>query len=398
MGKGRITGLFCFDGPLYKDKNGVYCSITLTDEMISRYFEVIDFLYIVVRTFESDKAYTELNMKPLTLKNIQVVEVNNLNSFKGILTKHHFEKKVLKYVLNSNMIFARMPSIISNSVIKIAKKIKKEYLVEVGGCAWDSYWNHGILGKIIAPIMYFEEKINVRDAAFAIYVTEVFLQKRYPNNNLTASCSNVYINNQSDNVLENRIKKIKNSNFKKIIIGQAVNSIDVKYKGEHLILYAMKELEKYGYNIEFQVAGPGSGDFLISLSKKLKIENKLKLLGVMKKEELIEWMKNIDLYVQPSKQEGLPRSVIEAMSVACPCLGSNIAGIPELLDKECLFIPNNIGQISEKIEYIMSRDILIYQAKHNFDKAKKYNIESITEKRNDIFKQYRKSIFDIANK
>ena len=154
-----MIGLFCFDGPIYKDKDGIYCSVTLTNEMFNRYFDVVDKLVVIIRTFNINKSYTELNMKPLDLDKIKVIEVENINNIKGfIIGKRIFEKKIENTVKNSDMIFARMPSIISNSVLKVAIKLKKDYLVEVGGCAWDSYWNHGILGKIVAPIMYYNEK------------------------------------------------------------------------------------------------------------------------------------------------------------------------------------------------------------------------------------------------
>lgn len=173
-----MVGLFCFDGPLYKDKNGVYCNVTLTDEMFARYFSVVNILIVMVRTFQSDKTYLELNMKPLRNPNIKVFEVENFNTPKGfLLDKNKFEKKISEQIKNVDLIFARMPSVTANSVLKIACRLKKPYLVEVGGCAWDSYWNHGIMGKIIAPLMYHEEKKYVAKADYAIYVTETFYRE-----------------------------------------------------------------------------------------------------------------------------------------------------------------------------------------------------------------------------
>lgn len=240
-----MIGLFCFDGPLYKDKNGEYCNVTLTDEMFERYFGVVDKLIVIVRTYSVDKTYLELNMRPLTIKNIEVVEVRNFNTFRGFLVdKRKFEKEVIKFVAKADMIFARMPSNTSNSVLKVALKLGKPYLVEVGGCAWDSYWNHGIIGKIIAPLMYFREKKYVAKAEFATYVTKKFLQRRYPNKKTTTNCSNVYLQPMDNSVLKKRLEKIEVMDVRKVIFGQAVNSIDVKYKGEHLIIQAMSELKK----------------------------------------------------------------------------------------------------------------------------------------------------------
>lgn len=388
-----MIGLFCFDGPLYKDKNGVYCNVTLTDEMFERYFNVVDKLIVMVRTFSSDKTYHELNMRPLTNTNIEVFEVKNFNTLKGFTKdKFEFERSIVNIIKDVNLIFARMPSNTSNSVLKIACRYNKPYLVEVGGCAWDSYWNHGIIGKFIAPLMYYEEKKYVKKAICATYVTESFLQKRYPNRNLTTNCSNVYLAPVDDTILEQRLKKIEETDLKKVKFGQAVNSIDVKYKGEHLIIRAIGILKKKGIHVTYEVVGPGSGEYLKQIAKENDVEDQLVLIGTLKKDEMIEWYKNIDIYTQPSKQEGLPRSVIEAMSVGCPCIGSNIAGIPELLDEDCLFNPNKMSKIISVIEALLNKDCLKSKAVNNFNRAQKYDINVIEKRRQIIFMEYKKRL------
>ena len=57
-----------------------------------------------------------------------------------------------------------MPSNLGNMGVKYAKKYNKKYLVEVVGCPWDSLRNHSIIGKVIAPIEYLKQKVNVKGA------------------------------------------------------------------------------------------------------------------------------------------------------------------------------------------------------------------------------------------
>lgn len=388
--KRLVRGMFTFDGPLYRDKNGVYCSINLTNEMFERFFTVVDRLYVVVRVYTSTQAYDELNLKPLNTVKMHIIEVDNFLTPMGLLYKKHcFEKNIRNIVTDMDLIFARMPSTISNSILKIVNRLKKPYLVEVGGCAWDSFWNHSFYGKIVAPYMYVEEKKYIKNAAFATYVTKQFLQKRYPNSKVTTNCSNVYLGVVHKNVLEQRLKKIAHMDVNKVVFGQAVSSIDVRYKGEHYIIRVMAELKKKGIIIDFQIVGPGDGDILKSEAIKYGVYDQLHLLGTMKKDEIIEWYKTIDIYVQPSRQEGLPRSVIEAMSVGCPVLGSNIAGIPELLDKECLFNPSKNKEIIIAIEKLLDKEIMSDKARTNFYKAKDYEINVIEARRQLIFKKYR---------
>lgn len=388
-----VVGLFCFDGPLYKDKNGVYCNVTLTNEMFDRYFCVVDKLYIVVRTFVTDKTYVEMNMKPLDLKCMEVVEVDNFNTIHGFISKKkEFKKSIGELLDRVDLIFARMPSQTSNAVLDVAQRKRKRYLVEVGGCAWDSFWNHGLIGKAIAPYMYLSARKNIKKADFATYVTKEFLQKRYPNDNFTTNCSNVYLSASDDDVLAERLKKIEMANLVRPIFGQAVNSIDVKYKGEHLVLRAMKALKEKGIIAEFQVVGPGTGDFLMAEAEKYGVSDQLKILGTLQKNEMSDWLRTIDIYTQPSKQEGLPRSVIEAMSFGCPAVGSDLAGIPELLDKECLFNPDKNNQIVKSLLWLLERRNMTAQAKANFERAKEYNLADIELRRREIFSQYQSNV------
>ena len=101
----------------------------------------------------------------------------------------------------------------------------------------------------------------------------------------------------------------------------------------------------------------------------------------------------MDIYVQPSLQEGLPRSVIEAMSVGLPCIGSDVAGIPELLDKEWVFKRkgNKAEEIAELLKNI-EKDSLRKQAERNYKESSLYDYVLLLKKRYSILQQYKKYI------
>ncbi|MFR9276345.1 glycosyltransferase [Finegoldia magna] len=77
--------------------------------------------------------------------------------------------------------------------------------------------------------------------------------------------------------------------------------------------------------------GGGNQDYLLSIAKTYHVEDRVIFWGRLSPEKVQEWMDKVDIYIQPSLQEGLPRSVIEAMSRGCLVLGAR-TGIPELLD------------------------------------------------------------------
>lgn len=390
-----MRGLFCCDWYIYKDNEGNYYDITLTKEVLDRYLKIVDQLFIAIRVKQIEDRSLIKNYSKLPSEKVHIYELPDILSPKGIIFEQKRTKQLLNNVVeNSDLIFVRLPSLVGNKVIKIAKEKGKPYLSEVGGCAWDSYWNHSIKGKVLAPYMFFNMRKVVRGSHFTSYVTEKFLQKRYPTNGQTCSCSNVVLKQCGDiNILKNRLKKIEKFDKKKPVIIGTTAAVNVKYKGQQYVIKAISKLNSKGYNLHYHLVGSGDNSYLKRVAKKYGVLDKVHFLGVMKHEDVLSWLEEIDIYVQPSKQEGLPRALIEAMSKGCPAIGSTTAGIPELLNNSMIFNNGNVNQICEKLEYLInSRDFMKEQATLNFNKAKEYDYKIIEERRFKFFKKYLKTV------
>ena len=388
-----MKAIFCYDGPMYKDESGSYYDSILNDQMFERYFKVADQLELIIRTRYITSEQAERKMHKLTNPNITVCECPNLSSVAGLVTGVNKAKELLrKKVFEADLIFIRLPSVIGNIAIEECKKQNKKYLVEVVGCTWDSYWNYSIKGKFLAPIATIIMKHNVKYAPYVLYVTNKFLQKRYPTNGRELSCSDVELMNLSDTVLEKRIENIKNKvEDEKYYIGTA-GGLDVLFKGQHYVVRALNLLEKEGIdNVEYQVIGVGTGTYIKNIAKKYGVEDKVKIVGQLPHDEVFAWMDNLDIYIQPSRQEGLPRSVVEAMSRALPCFGANTAGIPELLPEDCIFSnsQSEVLEISNLIKNIInSKTKQIEYAKINYEESKKYEKEKLDMRRQDFYNEY----------
>ncbi|PKG88821.1 hypothetical protein CXF58_01735 [Psychrobacter sp. Sarcosine-02u-2] len=60
-----------------------------------------------------------------------------------------------------------------------------------------------------------------------------------------------------------------------------------------------------------------------------------------------------DIFIIPSFTEGMPRALLEAMTMGLPCIGSNVGGIPEVLEVDALYDSKNIKQLAERISNLI---------------------------------------------
>ncbi len=378
--------VFIHDGPLFYDKEGNYYEYAY-HELYERYSYLADEITFLIRTKPSEgKKFT------LVPPQIKVISVPNFKSPKTILVnKPKAERIVEKCVRENDYFVLRTQSSIAQLAEKYIRKYNKPYIIESVGCSWDSYWNHGLLGKAVAPYMYYKTRSIISRAKYVYYVTGKFLQKRYPTDGKTVSCSNVVIDAPKRATLEKRLKKLKGFDpEKKLILGTAA-ALDTRYKGQEYVIKALRALVDMGYNVEYRLAGGYNGAkhdyFLRDLARELNVADRVKFMGNLTADQMPEYYDSLDLYVQPSKQEGLPRAVIEAMSRGCPVIGTSIAGIPELIPKFCLFRKGSSETLISAVERVLNSD-MEKLAKRNFKKSTEFSREKLVKKREafyDIF-------------
>lgn len=383
-------GIFCHDLPIYKDINGDYCCTTLTDKVFKRYFDVVDELVVATRIYQLNCTYLDAHQEKITLQNIRFLNLPNLNKPQYIITKMPKAKRVIRDEMSRcDLVFIR-GGIIGLLSARIAKELGKRYLCESAGCAWDEYWYHSFTGKLIAPYMELNAKKTTKSADYVVYVTEKYLQDRYPTDGVPAAVSDVVINDINEQFLEERIEKIRKRKKDQLwVIGTAAG-LKTRSKGQQFVIEAISRL-KNEIDIRYELAGTGDPSYLKSVAEKFHVEDRIVFKGEINHDEILEWMDSLDTYIQPSMQEGLPRALVEAMSRACPCIGSTTGGIPELLHETALFQRGDIDALTQKVREFYSYD----WEKHatlNFNRAKDFQESILSDKRERIFKAYREDV------
>lgn len=387
--------LFIQGGSRWKidNKGNIYTDANFNQSIWNRYISYCDELTVILRREEAvyDVAeamrrfntFDTIKAKHIELKDVYrpVKNIINLSIRKKI--KCTIEQAVKE---SDKVIIRSLGNIYTNSALKYARKYNKPYLIEVTGFAWESMWYHSFRGKCVALFKELSYRKLIKPSKYAIYVTNEALQKRYPCKGRMLGCSDVELPVISESVLQRRIEKINNQD--EIIIGTAA-FLDVGWKGQEYVIRAISELKKKGiHNFRYQLIGAGEGRDLKALVKKLDLETEVEFIGVLPHDEVFAWMDSIDIYVQSSFMEGLCRSLVEAMSRACPIVCSDVGGNYELASGECLFAKGNYKQLARILEEMQSKDKQIFEAKRGFEKAKEFNKELLDTKRNLFFKEF----------
>lgn len=303
----------------------------------------------------------------------------------GMLYSPKYEKKMKDVMQKCDLVVGRFESFSAIRAYEIAKKINKPFFGEVMSDPWDGLWNHGIKGKIVAPYSYLKTKQALANADYGLYVTSEFLQHRYPCNRRTVAASNVYINDSSNEVIDKRLKRINQMDLTNISL-MTTGATYVRYKGQEYVIKAIPKLNKKGINVKYYIVGEGSQEYLKNVAKKNHVENQVIFTGRLPLDKVLNKLDDVDLYIQPSLQEGLPRSVIEAMSRGCPCIGARTAGIPELIQAECVFKRKSSVAIAETILNVLEREKLKSYSMQNYNNSKNYLDNVLNQKRCDYYK------------
>lgn len=288
-------------------------------------------------------------------------------------------------IKDCDLVIGYNPCVNAESSFWLAKKHGKKYMTYLVACVWGSLWYHSIGGKLCAPLRYLSVKYTTYKSDYVLYVTKEFLQNRYPNKNLNLGCSDVQINCSDDSAIYDRLALLQNRNISDTFNIVTTGAVYVKYKGQRFVIKALGLLKrKNRLNYHYYLIGGGDSTKLQNLARKYNVEDQVTFLGIQSLDQVVEILDKMDIYIQPSLTEGLPRSVVEAMSRGLLCLGTNVGAIPELLEDKFLFAKKSATQIANMLE---SLDIPLLRSEcfKNVRVAEEYDNAKLDLRRNCFF-------------
>jgi glycosyltransferase involved in cell wall biosynthesis len=161
-------------------------------------------------------------------------------------------------------------------------------------------------------------------------------------------------------------------------------------KDHLLLLESLALLKRKGHLFHCVIAGDGplKGKLGKRISE-LDLDAEVDLLG--RREDIPTVLSELNLFIMSSKYEGLPIAVIEAMAASLPVLGTDVAGLHELLESNCgRLVPyRNVQALAEAIEELMENEILRFEmGRRGRERARlHYSKERMLKDLDDLYKR-----------
>jgi len=165
----------------------------------------------------------------------------------------------------------------------------------------------------------------------------------------------------------------------------------VPHKNIVNLLKAFKMVNEKYAGIKLVLAGKIKPDLLdiTQLIKKLNLEKRIQLTGLITEKEKNVLYKNSLALVFPSFHEGFGLPVLEAQSLGIPVLTSNITALPEVAGKAALYVnPRDIKQIFKGMEKLLEdRDFCRQLIKEGFQNIKRFSPEKEAKETLKVLKE-----------
>ena len=380
--------LFVHNGPLYRGPDGQMYGNSFTEAVKERYLLLGEHVTFLMRE-ERLKGSTE-GFSALRASDFDFVAVPDLMSPLARMLNHVRAMRTIEAaVRRSDVVVARIPSIVSRLAVGWARKLGKPYMIECVACNWDVLWNHNWKGKLTAPWYFLMQRRVVRDSPYVVYVTEEFLQRRYPTGGRHVAISNVQLRATSSEVLDRRLTRVRLSSGLGLPVKLVtIANVAVPYKGQADVIASLPGLIRDGIPVEYHLIGGGDQARLRALARRHGVEERVIFQGSKRHAEVFRLLDEMDIYVQPSRTEGLPRAVIEAMSRALPVVGARAGGIPELLESERTFRAGDYRGFVETFKKIIPFATQELDARRNFARAQAFREEVLLGRRQAFYLEF----------
>ena len=310
-------------------------------------------------------------------------------------------------------VILRVGSQVANCLERMLNRRGRPYALEVLGDPYEVF-APGVVDHPLRWLFRWHFARQLRKqcmrACGVAYVTRTALQRRSPAGAMSSSVSDVdlpdeavlggmtYTHYSSIELdlagIADTVRKPKQHGPYRIV---TVGSLAQLYKGTDVLIEAVANCVRAGLDVTALVVGDGKyRQSLMGLADRLGVGSRIEFAGQLTGGAPVRLILDTgDLFVLPSRTEGLPRAMIEAMARALPCIGSSVGGIPELLDAEDLVMPGDAQGLATKIQEVLKDPHRMQSmSRRNRETSMQYRDSVLAERRRRFYTHVRDCVND----
>jgi glycosyltransferase involved in cell wall biosynthesis len=287
---------------------------------------------------------------------------------------------VVRAVARADVLVLRLPGAIGLLAALAAVMLRRRYAAEVIGDP-AQVLAAGVLGAPGRRAVNLTRAVMrwaVRRAVAVHYVTERTLQHEYPpaTGVPVVVMSNVRLD---PGAFVAAPRTSPPASLRVVTVG----SQEQLYKGHDVLLHALRRLTDDGLPVTAVLVGGGRRhDELVALAGSLGLADRVTFTGVVHdRDRIVELLDSASVFALPSRTEGLPRALLEAMARALPAVGSAVGGIPELLDPRRLVPVDDDQALAAALADLLCNEAAwTEQSARNLRVARRYELWRLEER------------------
>lgn len=255
-------------------------------------------------------------------------------------------------VASDDVVFVRLPEVVGTLLAIKAIQKRSKFVVNVVAEPYAYAGKFGPLSSVASRALTMFYSLIACRANAAVYVTESTLQAMLPYRGpgRTYSVSNVRV------PIDALATEIKDQCHRSKFLMVSTGTMNSNVKGFDSLIRSLAIMRSRNVPAWLRVIGDGdSRAQLDDLASELGVGDFVQFCGYIGDTDAVRTLlSESSLFILASRQEGLPRAMIEAMACGIPAIGSAVGGIPELVPEEYLFEPGDPDAIAKVVSRLHS--------------------------------------------
>ncbi len=166
----------------------------------------------------------------------------------------------------------------------------------------------------------------------------------------------------------------------------------IKRKNHEFLLEAWKSLREKTKNATLILVG--EGELRKKLENKVKMQNLNNVMFLGFRKDIPRILQATDIAVLPSKQEGLPKAIMEAMASGIPVVATDVRGSRDLVDNGVTGFLVKLGDVKDFANKLLilieNPDLRKQMGNAAREKIKEYSLEKVLEEMKEIYRKFLK--------